>query len=149
MFSYVTPSRISPDATREECIEAFIARAYEYLGTPYKWDWACKPGQGVDCSGLVLQCLYAVGMDLSPMNPYDHYYTPGHDQYANQMRQSSGFRHVSFSERKRGDLIFWEGHVAIYLGNNQIIEATAPEVRIASVFVYGTNSILAVARPFV
>ena len=44
-----------------------IEVAYEYLdaNTPYIWDYACAPGVGVDCAGLVLQCLYATGMDLT------------------------------------------------------------------------------------
>ena len=146
IFSYASPSMITPDATREECVEAFISRAYDYLGTPYKWDYACAPGVGVDCAGLVLQCLYAVGIDLGELNPYNHYYTAGHDQYANWMRSLSGFLHVSFSQRQRGDLIFWSGHVAIYLGNDQIIEASGSDVHITSVYAYGTP--LAVARVF-
>ena len=146
-YSFVTPSRISPDATREDCIETFIARAFEYMGTPYEWDWAATPGTGVDCAGLVMQALYATGMDISPMNPYDHYFTAGHDQYANWMRQSSRFMHVGIGDRQRGDLVFWYGHVAIYLGDDQIIEANHPAVRVSSLWRYGTP--LAFARPFV
>ena len=146
-FGYVTPSRIPIDATRSQCVEAMISRAYEYLGTPYRWDYACSPGVGVDCAGLVLQCLYATGMDLSPLNPWDHYYTPGHDQYANDMWNSGRFMHVAWKDRQRGDLISWRGHIAIYLGNDQMIEATSPYVRIASVYVWGSN-IRGVIRPF-
>lgn len=146
-FGYVTPSRIPIDATRSQCVEAMISRAYEYLGTPYRWDYACNVGVGVDCSGLVLQCLYATGMDLSPFNPWDHYYTPGHDQYANDLWNSGRFKHVAWSDRQRGDLISWKGHIAIYLGNDQMIEATSPRVRIASVYVWGSN-IRGVIRPF-
>ena len=146
IFSYASPSQIQPDATREECVEAFIARAYDYLGTPYVWNYACAPGVGVDCAGLVLQCLYAVGIDLGELNPYNHYYTAGHDQYANWMQTLSGFKYVSFSERQRGDLIFWQGHVAIYLGNDLIIDANTPSVQIRSVYAYGTPT--KVARVF-
>lgn len=145
-FGFRTESRIPFNASREDCVNAMITRAMEYLGTPYRWDYSCEPGVGVDCAGLVMQGLYATGMDISPMNPWDHYYTPGHDHYANDMRNSSRFMHVSFSQRQRGDLICWNGHIAIYLGNDQIIEATPPRVRIASVYSYGT--ILAVLRPF-
>ncbi|WP_298578420.1 NlpC/P60 family protein [uncultured Olegusella sp.] len=31
------------------------------------------------------------------------------------------------SSRKRGDLISWEGHIAIYLGNDRRIEAAPGE----------------------
>ena len=71
-FTYVTPSRISIYASRQECVDAFIARAYEYLGTRYIEPWSSYPGDAVDCSGFVLQCLYATGMDLGIYNPYNH-----------------------------------------------------------------------------
>ena len=147
IFGYRTPSAIPYDATRNDCVNAMITRAYDYLGDPYRWDYSCAPGVGVDCAGLVMQALYATGMDLSPMNPWDHYYTYGHDHYANDMRASSKFKHVSFSSRKPGDLIFYSGHVAIYIGSNRILDAYPPKVRTASV--YSPGSILAVARPFV
>lgn len=149
IFGYRTESKIPFNATRQDCVNAMITTSMDYLGTRYVWDYACAPGVGVDCSGLVLQALYATGMDLSPMNPWDHYYTPGHDHYANDMRTNARFQYVAFANRKPGDLILSSGHVSIYIGNDQIIEASsyAGQVRIASV--YSSTPILAVARPFV
>ena len=149
IFGYRTESRISKTASKLECINTMIGRAYEYLGTPYKWDYSCAPGVGVDCSGLVMQCLYAVGMDLSPFNPWDHFYTPGHDQYANGMWDSPRFKHLSFSERQRGDLVCYPGHIAIYLGNDKIIEAYSPAVGVRIASVYSSSHIRGVLRPFV
>lgn len=150
-FSYVTPSRISVDASKEDCINAMIGRAYEYVGTtPYIWDYACAPGVGVDCAGLVMQCLYATGMDLSPsFTPYDHYYTPGHNHYANDMWSSSKFWHLSYSQRERGDLVCWPGHIAIYIGNDQVIEAVTPQIGVRITKVYNVGKIKGVLRPFV
>lgn len=34
--------------------------------------------------------------------------------------------HLPLSMRQRGDVISWEGHVAIYLGNDMIIDAYGP-----------------------
>ena len=147
IFGYRTPSRISLYATRNDCIEAAISRAYDYLGTPYRWDYSCAPGVGVDCAGLVMQSLYATGMNLGRYNPWDHYYTPGHDHYANDMWNDPRFKHLSFSQRRRGDLICYPGHIAIYLGNDTIIEAYPPRVRISSV--YSSGNIRGVLRPFV
>lgn len=148
-FGYRTESRIPYNATREQCINAMVTRALEYTGTPYRWDYSCAPGVGVDCSGLVMQALYATGMDLSPMNPWDHYYTPGHDHYANDMRANSRFMHVSLSQRQRGDLILYSGHVAIYLGNNMIVEAVSPRVRtVGTIQPFSNKPPLAVVRPF-
>lgn len=147
IFGYRTPSRISLYATRNDCIEAAISRAYDYLGTPYRWDYSCAPGVGVDCAGLVMQSLYATGMNLGRYNPWDHYYTPGHHHYANDMWNDPRFKHLSFSQRRRGDLICYPGHIAIYLGNDTIIEAYPPRVRVSSV--YSSGNIRGVLRPFV
>lgn len=136
IFGYVTPSGIPVNAGRSLCVETFVRRAYDYLGTPYIWDYACAPGVGVDCAGLVLQCLYAVGISPNKYTPYDHYFTPGHDHYAVDMRYDGGFKQIPFSERSRGDLIFYEGHVAIYLGNDMIINAVDPTVNVTIQSVY-------------
>ena len=150
IFGYRTPSRIGTYATRDDCINAMITRAFDYVGTtPYIWNYSCAPGVGVDCAGLVMQCLYATGMDLGRYTPWDHYYTPGHNHYANDMWNDPRFMHASFSQRQRGDLICYQGHIAIYLGNDLIIEASSPRngVRVHSVYV-GLN-IKGVLRPFV
>ena len=147
-WAFATPSRIAVDATREDCIEAMIARAYEYLGSPYVWDYACAPGVGVDCAGLVMQCLYATGMDLSPYTPWDHYFTAGHDHYANDMWNDSRFMHVDFGSRQRGDLICYSGHIAIYLGNDTILEAYTPATGVRISNVYSSSGIKGALRPF-
>lgn len=56
--------------------------------------------------------------------------------------------HVDWNSRQRGDLICYPGHIAIYLGNDTIIEAVSPSVgvRIASVYSWGT--IRGAVRPF-
>lgn len=150
IFGYRTPSKISYNATRNDCVNAMITTAISYVGTtPYVWDYSCAPGVGVDCAGLVMQSLYATGMNLGRYNPWDHYYTPGHDHYANDMWNDPRFLHLAFSQRQRGDLICYNGHIAIYIGNDQIIEASSPKngVRVHSVYV-GYN-IKGVLRPFV
>ena len=139
--TYVTPSRISPDATRGQVVEAFIGRAYDYLGTDYKWNYSSWPGDGVDCVGLVYQCAYAVGMDMGEFNPYDHYATGSngwHSHDANNLWNYGAVAHVGLGDRMRGDVISWEGHVAIYLGGDQIIEANSGGVKISSLWAYGT-----------
>ena len=150
IFGYRTESRISVSATRNECVNAMITRAYDYVGTtPYIWDYSCAPGVGIDCAGLVMQCLYATGMDLGRYTPWDHYHTPGHDHYANDMWNDPKFMHLDFSQRRRGDLICYNGHIAIYLGNDQIIEAASPRYGVRVHSVYVGYPIKGVLRPFV
>ncbi len=149
IFGYRTASKLSLNATRQDCINAMLTTAWSYVGTTrYIWDYACAPGVGVDCAGLVMQCLYATGMNLGRYTPWDHYYTPGHNHYANDMWNDSRFKHVSFSERQPGDLVCYPGHIAIYVGNDKIIEAYSPAVgvRYGSVYI---GSIRGCLRPFV
>lgn len=146
-WDYVTPSRIGVWASRQDCINAFIARAREYLGTPYVWDYSCAPGVGVDCIGLVYQCAYACGMDLGggtgydDFNPWAHW-TSGssgwHSHDANNFWNYGRVMHVSLDDRQVGDLISWSGHVAIYLGGDSIIEAYPGSVMYNSLWAHGT-----------
>ena len=149
IFGYRTASKLSLNATKQDCINAMITTAWSYVGTTrYIWDYACAPGVGVDCAGLVMQCLYATGMNLGRYTPWDHYYTPGHNHYANDMWNDSRFKHVSFAERQVGDLVCYPGHIAIYVGNDKIIEAYSPAVgvRYGSVYI---GTIRGCLRPFV
>ncbi len=136
---YATPSRINPYSSRGDCVEAFVNRAWDYIGTPYIWNYSDAPGVGVDCIGLVYQCAYACGMDLGEFNPYDHWITgPGgwHSHDANNMWNYGAIQRLSLGARQRGDLIFWRGHVAIYLGGDRIIEAYPGYVRECSLWAH-------------
>ena len=117
-----TPIGLS--ATRSERIEAMIGYAWNQLGSSYTWGGAGTYGLGFDCSGLVLQSLYHGGMDPQPINVIKHAwpaYRTSRELYAYQ-----GFMHVPFSQRQRGDIVFYRSrgtvvHVSIYLGNDQVI----------------------------
>ena len=152
--AYVSPLRINKDSTRSDCIEAMIQTAYGYLGTDYIVGAAGAPGTGIDCSGLVMQALYGAGIDMSPINPIRHSY-PGYEYESRNIFSSPKLKTVSYGERQRGDLIFYSNgngviiHVAIYLGNNQVIEAWPNKVVVWPI-VNGQRSIIAgVRRPFV
>ncbi|WP_311444467.1 NlpC/P60 family protein, partial [Fannyhessea vaginae] len=139
-FNYMTSSRIGVNASRQECIDAFLSRAKEYIGTPYVWDYACAPGVGTDCVGLVMQCAYACGMDLGEFNPYDHWATGPygwHSHDANNLYNSGMYQSINLADRQPGDLIFWRGHVAIYCGSDWIIEAYPPDVHWGHLYDHG------------
>ena len=86
--------------------QAVIDYACQFIGNPYVWGGTSLTN-GADCSGFV-QSVYAnFGVSMP--------------------RTSSAMRsagtEVSYSEAVPGDVICYEGHVGIYIGNGQIVNA--------------------------
>ncbi len=127
---YTSPVLIDASSTKKDHIEAMIKTAYKYKGDRYVVCQSDKPGKGLDCSGLVMQACYGAGVDLWPSNPYRHK-KPAYEYESRNIANMNTLRTVPYSERKRGDLIFFSNsrgvviHVAIYLGNNRIIHSTS------------------------
>ena len=91
--------------------EDFVAVAERFVGTPYLWGG--KSSLGIDCSGLVQVSLNAAGTGC----PRD-----------SDMQRDSLGRALDAAEAgrlQRGDLIFWNGHVAIARGADSIVHANA------------------------
>ena len=138
--AYASPAQAGPNATASERVEALCARAQDYVGDLYEWDASGQPGQGIDCAGLVIQALYAAGCDPGIVNPVTHSTTTWGDQDALNLYQYCNLRQVDFASRARGDLVFYDlagkgtvGHVGIYLGNDQLVEAHPKGVRVSDV----------------
>ncbi len=133
-----TPTGITngaiPVANGPQATEYVIKRGMSQLGVPYSWGGgnASGPSRGIDsgagtvgfdCSGLMLFMFAGVGIKL------DHY----------SGSQYNAGRKVPSSQMRRGDMIFYgpnaSQHVAMYLGNGQMLEApyTGSVVRIAPV----------------
>lgn len=152
--AYVSPMKVDYTSTKKECIEAMIDRAYDYLGTEYIVGASGKPGQGVDCSGLVMQAMYAAGINPLPVSVIRHS-QPGYEYESRNLFNSSKFKKVSYSERKRGDLIFYSNsngviiHVAIYLGNDKVIESWPNKVVVWPIKNSHRSRIAGVRRVFV
>lgn len=84
-----------------------IDYATKFVGNPYVWGGTSLT-DGADCSGFVQSIYKNFGVDL-PRTSYE--------------QQNSG-REVSYSDAQPGDLICYGGHVAIYMGNGQIVHAS-------------------------
>lgn len=112
----MTPSRIAIDATRNDCVNAFVQRDYEYVGTCYIEPDSTAPGGAVDCSGFVLQCLYAMGMDMGIYNPYNYRCLAWQTYNSMNWYNNGTFMPVSVGGMQRGDGIYYCGHISIYLG---------------------------------
>ena len=77
------------------------------MGYPYKAGGTSLT-EGADCSGFVWAVYQAFGYSL-PRSSY---------------AQASAGREVSYSNAQPGDIIYYGGHVGIYIGNGQIVHAS-------------------------
>jgi hypothetical protein len=96
----------------------FVAVAERFLGVPYLWGG--KTALGIDCSGLVQVALTAAGH----VCPRD-----------SDMQEGALGAPVADAERelrlRRGDLVFWKGHVAIVRDPGTLIHANAFHMAVA------------------
>ncbi|MGH3757053.1 NlpC/P60 family protein [Actinophytocola sp.] len=124
-------------------VRTVINRALSQLGVPYAWGGgnAYGPTRGIhdggvadlhgdydkvgfDCSGLMIYAFAGVGYQLPHYSGY----------------QAQAGRQVPLSRKAPGDMLFWATggrihHVALYLGNEQMVEApySGSHVRVAPV----------------
>lgn len=85
----------------------WVAMAERFLAVPYVWGG--RSPQGIDCSGLVQIALQATGADC----PRD-----------SDMQEAALGLTLRDESPRRGDLVFWRGHVAIMISDTHIIHAT-------------------------
>jgi cell wall-associated NlpC family hydrolase len=109
--AYVPATHIAPIGQNEM---DFVAVAERFLGAPYLWGG--KTALGLDCSGLVQVALTACGVSC----PRD-----------SDMQEEVLGTAVSDDPLKRGDLIFWKGHVAMVRDRNSLIHANAYHMAVA------------------
>lgn len=96
--------------TESDFRQQIISHAIRYLGAQYRW--AGKSPAGIDCSGLSFMCYLMSGRIIYR----DAKIMPGYPV------QKIPLRHI-----KPGDLLYFPGHIAIYLGDGRYIHATGNE----------------------
>lgn len=92
--------------------------AKEFIGNPYVWGGTSLT-KGADCSGFVMKVFQKYGVKLP----------------RNSRSQANCGTTIKVSEAKPGDLIFYArgktiNHVAIYIGNGQVVHASSPKTGI-------------------
>ncbi len=93
----------------------FVAVAQRFLGVPYVWGG--KTAAGLDCSGLIQTALQAVGKAA----PRD----------TDMMEKVLG-EPISIADVRRGDLVFWKGHMGVMLDAENLLHANAFHMQVAA-----------------
>ncbi len=95
--------------------QAIVSYACQFIGNPYVWGGTSLT-KGADCSGFTQAVFAHFGYSLPR--------TSGE-------QRSAGYA-VSYSEAQPGDLICYEGHVAIYMGGGSIVHAANESIGITT-----------------
>ena len=106
--------------------------ARRFLGNPYKWGGSSLT-HGADCSGFVMAVYVRFGISL-----------PHYDASIRKCGRPVG----SLASARLGDVICYNGHVAIYMGNNRIIHAANERQGICIGYNAAYTRILSIRRFF-
>ena len=82
--------------------------AQRFVGTPYVWG-GTDLNRGADCSGFIGSIYRSFGYKLP--------------RSSSELRSAG--RKVSYSQKQPGDIICYNGHVAMYIGNGKIVHASS------------------------
>lgn len=116
-------SKISSDSSDSSNLTNMVNYAMQFLGNPYVWGGTSLTN-GTDCSGFVMRI-------------YEHF---GYSLPRTSAAQAGATKTVSSGDVRPGDLFFYGSggvsHVAMYIGNGQIIHASNPRtgIKISSAY---------------
>ena len=88
-----------------------VGYAESYLGTQYRW--AGKSAAGIDCSGLTFMCYLMCGVII--------YRDAG-------LKEGYPVHPIPLAHARPGDLLYFPGHIAMYIGDSRYIHSTGNEV---------------------
>lgn len=107
--------------------------ACQFIGNPYVWGGSSLTN-GTDCSGFVMSVMAHFGISVP------------HSSYSQRF---VGKKVSSLSEALPGDIICFNGHVAIYCGGNMIVHASNPRYGIVKTTIsWCGKSVVAIRRVF-
>ena len=116
-------SKTSSDSSDSSNLTNMVSYAMQFLGNPYVWGGTSLTN-GTDCSGFVMRI-------------YEHF---GYSLPRTSAAQAGATKTVSSGDVRPGDLFFYGSggvsHVAMYIGNGQIIHASNPRtgIKISSAY---------------
>ncbi|HVW72362.1 MAG TPA: C40 family peptidase [Rhizomicrobium sp.] len=114
-YAHVGPGFVHQRHLQAESEKDFVAIAERFLGVPYVWGG--KTAAGLDCSGLVQTALRAVGKAA----PRD----------TDMMEKALG-EAIALGVVRRGDLVFWKGHMGVMLDDRRLLHANAFHMMVAT-----------------
>ena len=125
--SSTTTQAETPAPAASASASSVAALAMQYVGVPYVWGGSSP--SGFDCSGLVSYVYAQFGVSLP--------------------HQSEGIRAagtvVSASEARPGDVVWWPGHVGIYMGNGMMVDAANESIGVQYASVYAGATYLRIS----
>lgn len=111
--------------------QAVVNYASQFIGNPYVWGGSSLTN-GTDCSGFVMSVYAHFGVSLP---------------HSSNALRSVGYA-VSYDSMQPGDIVCYDGHVAIYVGGNTIIHASNPATGIKYTSPANYRTVVAVRRIF-
>ncbi|MFT9495693.1 C40 family peptidase [Anaerosolibacter sp.] len=103
---------ISPREDEDTLRKKLVESALSYMGTQYRWGG--KSPLGIDCSGLCSMTYMLNGVII----------------YRDAVLKDEYMRNIDRAQMKPGDLLFFPGHVAMYIGEDRYVHSTGREGRV-------------------
>lgn len=138
------------DGDAEQRLQTLLQFAFSKLGTKYSQAYRNQDGY-YDCSSFVSSCFQQIGIEFGSYSPTAAEMCRYCEGSGYQV--SSGYR----DSLKPGDILFYSSrsngryknvtHVALYIGNGKIIDASSSKGQVVYRNIWGKNQIVSVCRP--